>query len=290
MNNLILIVEDKLDQVRLAQDAVTKSGHIPVVARNLTDGQRLLKEFAPHLLGVVTDMHFQSMADNRQDADKPNGLCIVAKCVRMNIPVSVCTDVNHHFCKYVETPISVLASHQNYKYRGIPVSFDRKDWHESLQRLLELLPLYEKKSELVLSNKVLFVTGPGKFPEYKLDGYEIFFTSHTEAFVAISEHKPSVILCLAEYMPVSHTNSKFSAGAQRYYDIRRSLLLGQQKLIRMAFMNRPEDDLNHFLRLPFGLEDLAKALPFERYVPSETDKEHDALLKEILNKKENEAA
>ena len=127
MKKIILIVEDHTEEQVSAKQAVLESGNTAIVAGNLEDGTRLLKQLGDNLFGVITDLHYQSRALSDTDAEKPNGLAIVALCVEKGIRVGVCSDVNHHFSEYLKMPIQVLSSHQNYPFGKIPFSEDSKN-------------------------------------------------------------------------------------------------------------------------------------------------------------------
>lgn len=138
MKKIILIVEDRNEEQLSAKQAVLESGNTAIVAVNLEDGMRLLKQLEGNLLGVVTDLHYQSRALSDSDAEKPNGLAIVALCVEKGIRVGVCSDINHHFSEYLKTPIHVLSSHQNYPFGKIPFSEDSKNWKTIVTQVINL--------------------------------------------------------------------------------------------------------------------------------------------------------
>ncbi|MEI8130366.1 MAG: hypothetical protein WCG55_02580 [bacterium] len=252
MNRIILVIEDNPDQAKLAQVAVLSSGCFPVIAHNLADGVRLLQELKDQLVGVVTDMHYPSMNLNDRDADKPNGLSMVAQCVELNIPVSVCTDVDHHYCAYVEAPIKVLATHQKYQYGRIPFSLDHKDWKKSVAELLRLGCVFEQVSKID-STKIVFVEE--KHMLGPVEGYESISVVHGEAFDVISKVMPAYIVCLVES---GVSAERWAQTERRYGDLKRSLLPGQ-KLIRFGF-TKPKDLQEQHLQLPFTQDQLLALL------------------------------
>lgn len=138
MKKIILIVEDRTEEQLSAKEAVSESGNTAIVAGNLEDGTRLLKQLDGKIFGVVTDLHFQSKLMSDTDADKPNGLAIVALCVEKNIRVGICSDINHHFSEYLKVPIRVLAVHQSYGYGKIPFSEDSKNWNSIVNQVIKL--------------------------------------------------------------------------------------------------------------------------------------------------------
>jgi len=138
MKKIILIIEDRTEEQSLAKQAVIESGNTPMLAGNLEDGIRLLTQLSAVLFGVVTDLHYQSRLMSSADADKPNGLAIVALCVEKNIRVGICSDINHHFSEYLKVPIRVLATHQGYSYGKIPFSEDSKNWNSIVNQVINL--------------------------------------------------------------------------------------------------------------------------------------------------------
>ncbi|MDQ1281933.1 MAG: hypothetical protein QG630_284 [Patescibacteria group bacterium] len=138
MKKVLLVVEDKQEEILLAKTAVESFGCGAMYATNLVDAKRLLIQFEKNIFGVVTDLHYQSMKENDSDAQKPNGLALVALCVAKNIRVAVCSDINHHFSNYLVEPIRVLQTHQSYSFGKIPFSEDSKNWKETIQKILNL--------------------------------------------------------------------------------------------------------------------------------------------------------
>jgi hypothetical protein len=138
MKRIILIIEDKLSEQEAAKIATIAQDCVPMIADNLQDGVRMFHQLKDKLFGVVTDLHYPSSVRNTQDAEKPNGLAMVALCVENNIRVAVCSDVNHHFSEYLRVPVRVLEAHQAYQFGRIPFSEDQKIWSESLNKLLNL--------------------------------------------------------------------------------------------------------------------------------------------------------
>jgi hypothetical protein len=138
MEKTILIVEDLLEEREKAKNIILNSGHNLLVAQDLDSGIRLMKAFSDVLFGVITDIHYQSTSTHRIDTEKPNGLALVALCVEKGIRVAVCSDIDGHFSKYLDIPLRVLQSHQNYSFGKIPVSKGFKDWGSMLKELLNL--------------------------------------------------------------------------------------------------------------------------------------------------------
>ncbi len=140
MQKIILIVEDKSEELEKAKSVIAQiSDCRAVVVSDLESFERVFNSMKSNLFGVVTDIHFPANERLKEHTqNNPNGLSVVATCVDNNVRVAVCSDVNHHFCQYVDEPIRVFASHQNYTYGKIPFGRDNKDWSNALNNLLNL--------------------------------------------------------------------------------------------------------------------------------------------------------
>lgn len=139
MQKIILIVEDKSEEFEKAKSVIAKiSDCRAIVVSDLVNFARIFNSMKSNLFGVVTDLHFPASDVKDQTQNNPNGLSVVATCVENNVRVAVCSDVNHHYCQYIEEPIKVLASHQNYTYKNIFLGQDNKDWSKAINNLLNL--------------------------------------------------------------------------------------------------------------------------------------------------------
>lgn len=139
MNKIILIIEDKAEQILIAKKAVTDLGLSPLVATNLSDAVRLLDKMKHLLFGVVTDLHYPMHSDYvGWQTEQPNGLAITALCVQNSIRVAICSDINHHHSDYVKILIKVLETNQNCFGNRIPFAEDNKDWNYVIKELLTI--------------------------------------------------------------------------------------------------------------------------------------------------------
>jgi len=139
---VVLIIEDVQAQIELAKRDLAMLGFKIAVAKTLEDAQRLIENLGAALKGIITDLHFpesSELHDVEKTSEKPNGLAIIADAVVKNIPVAVCSDINHHFCGYAKGVIDVLSTHQSYSYKKIPFIMDKKDWSEAGRNLLSLI-------------------------------------------------------------------------------------------------------------------------------------------------------
>lgn len=138
--NIVLIVEDKTEEQALANQAVRSAGLVPVIATTLADAQRIMKQLGEKIVGVITDLHFpENDMTKSQNPNPPAGLAIIAIAVEQNLPITVCSDINHHFAEYIRLVLPALAAHPNYKHGEIFLSFDHKDWIKATDKLLNLM-------------------------------------------------------------------------------------------------------------------------------------------------------
>jgi len=139
MNKIILIIEDKPEQILIAKKAAADCGLSPLVASNLTDAIRLLEKMKNLLFAVATDLHYPiRCGDDISRSEQPNGLAIVALCIQNNIRVAVCSDINHHQSDYVKILVKVLETNQNCFGNRIPFIEDKKDWNYVIKELLTI--------------------------------------------------------------------------------------------------------------------------------------------------------
>jgi CheY-like chemotaxis protein len=136
---IILVVEDKAEEQVTANQAVRNSGLIPVVAATLADAQRIMKQLGKKIVGIITDLHFPEDNMTKNNPNPPAGLAIIAIAVKQNLPITVCSDINHHFAEYIRLVTPALAAHPNYTYGEIFLTFDRKDWVKAVEKLLNLM-------------------------------------------------------------------------------------------------------------------------------------------------------
>ena len=106
-----------------AKEAGKAAGFRCVVAGTLQDAVRLLDSLGTEVEVIVTDLHFPQKDGG--DPNKPSGLAVVAEAVKRKIPVSVCTDADHHDAKYVEVVVATLSS---FHIKPIGVIWRGKDW------------------------------------------------------------------------------------------------------------------------------------------------------------------
>ncbi|MFA5961441.1 MAG: hypothetical protein WC848_02025 [Parcubacteria group bacterium] len=128
---IILLIEDKPEEMAKAKLILSEKGCRFVSADNLDDAMRVWSKLGNKIYGILTDLHFPERIGEKETAC---GFAVVTRAVRMGIPVSICTDVNHHFCgylKYFMEDIEML-THQN-----VPYTMDNKNWQQAVQKLIE---------------------------------------------------------------------------------------------------------------------------------------------------------
>jgi len=136
---LVLLIEDDLNQLAIAKKVFSEDFKI-IAATNLSDAEKLLNTFAKKIIGIVTDLHFPNGDWNKDKIPSaPLGLAIVAEAVNNNIPVVVCSDIDHHHSGYVKIIIKVLKQCPGYKYLDVPVIEDNKNWERAENYLIELI-------------------------------------------------------------------------------------------------------------------------------------------------------
>lgn len=128
---IILLIEDKSEEMEKAKMILTEEGFRFVSADNLDDAMRIWSRLADRISGVLTDLHFPETTGQKEGAC---GFAVVTRAVRLGIPVSICTDVNHHFCGYIKYFVEDMGKLTG---RKIPYTMDSKDWRQAVQKLVE---------------------------------------------------------------------------------------------------------------------------------------------------------
>jgi hypothetical protein len=62
---------------------------------------------------------------------------MVAKAVQKQLPVVVCSDVNHHYAQYLNIVVETFAL--QHPLKEIPFVQDSKDWARATQKLTALI-------------------------------------------------------------------------------------------------------------------------------------------------------
>jgi len=163
---LIVVVEDKEEERSNALEAIKRALVTPGATESRFEyekgreqiafgGERpVMVHFAPHfalaherisfakelgdkgmvISSVITDLMFPA---NKGEKEEPNGLGVLATCIRDSLPVVVCSDTDHHDVNYLKDVFPILGSaHPRGK---IPVILDKKDWDKAVAELLKML-------------------------------------------------------------------------------------------------------------------------------------------------------
>jgi hypothetical protein len=161
---LFLVVEDKPVERLAALCAIKKAfglegdEEIPFDPRqDLTDASyayknaKVMVEFAHHLWSaqqrfqflsesnvfekvmVLTDLMFPA---GEEDKEKPNGMEVVAHCIKEGYPVVVCSDTHHHDVDYLRSTLAVLG--KAHPKGEIPGILDQKDWDRAVREVVRI--------------------------------------------------------------------------------------------------------------------------------------------------------
>ena len=130
---IILIAEDIPEEQTKAKAVVLKSGNKPVIGGDLRDINRLWDKLGERITGILTDIHFPEW-EGRED-NNPSGLAVVIRAVQEGIPVSICSDINHHFTLYLEMVVDGLREITGQK---IPFTMDEKNWQVAMDELQKI--------------------------------------------------------------------------------------------------------------------------------------------------------
>lgn len=167
MFSIIVIVEDKKFEQDAAIEAIKNSlGSATEIARLEVLGQvsyktgdkdgtmiqiasdlgraldkiKLVEEIAGHdrdgsmRVGVITDLMFPR--DGNGTKEEPNGLTVIAECIKLKLPVVVCSDTDHHDINWLKPIFPILE--QAHPAGRIPRIFDKKDWRRAVELLNEM--------------------------------------------------------------------------------------------------------------------------------------------------------
>lgn len=134
----MLVVEDDPQQLAIAKATLLNDFQTVFVTR-LDEFEKVLELLPDKISGIITDLHFPQIELEKDKNYPPTGLAVVAWAVENNIPVVVCSDIDHHYAMYLTDVVRVLAQLQSYTYGNIPFSQDKKDWEKAKTSLQSLL-------------------------------------------------------------------------------------------------------------------------------------------------------
>jgi len=133
MKKIILIVEDLSEEIEKAKTAVIAKGFKVVVASNLEKAFQLIETIP--VSGVITDLHFPER-DGHQKADNPCGLAVVTRAIIKKLPVTICSNIDHHFALYLKT---VMEDMRVITGQAIHFTMDSKDWEKAIIELEKII-------------------------------------------------------------------------------------------------------------------------------------------------------
>lgn len=141
---IVLLVEDNEQEVVAATKILREHNFKVVAATNLTDAMSYFKVMESRLSGVVTDLHFpqKDYEHPKDSADKPSGFAVIVQALLANVPVVVCSNIDHHFAEYVQI---VLQGLEKISGRSIPFIMDNKDWKKAAEKLINILTEKERQ-------------------------------------------------------------------------------------------------------------------------------------------------
>jgi hypothetical protein len=139
MKRIILIVENVAEEQEKAKQAAIKAGTTPVLAATLEDFDRIFESLKGKISGVITDLHFpenEKLVARKGEAEKPNGLAVVATAVENSLAIVVCSDIDHHYAAYLKRVMRMMEKSASFP---IPFTMDSKDWDWSCSQLKTIL-------------------------------------------------------------------------------------------------------------------------------------------------------
>jgi hypothetical protein len=130
---IILVAEDIPEEQIKAKEVVLKSGNRPVISGTLEDVTRLWDKLGERISGILTDIHFPEWEGSKDN--NPSGLAVVIRAVQEGLPVSICSDINHHFTLYLRMVVDGL---KELTGQEIPFTMDKKDWQVAMDGLKKI--------------------------------------------------------------------------------------------------------------------------------------------------------
>jgi len=140
---IVLLVEDDAQEAVKATKILRENGFKVMLATNLAEALEYSKMLEGKLSGIVTDLHFPQMGFEhpKDSADKPSGFAVIIQALLANVPVVVCSNIDHHFADYAQV---VLRGLEKISDRPIPFIMDDKDWQKATEKLINILTQKER--------------------------------------------------------------------------------------------------------------------------------------------------
>lgn len=125
----IIVVEDKLDELQKACDLVMAKGFMPLACATNEDAVDAIKKYQDKgLVGILTDLHFPVREGGSPEG--ASGLHIVYRALVANIPVVICSDIDHHYATWAIDLIGAIEKATGKKVAGFVQ--DSKNWEKAL--------------------------------------------------------------------------------------------------------------------------------------------------------------
>lgn len=136
MKKIVLLVEDKLEEMTKAREILKNLGWAVAVAMTLDDANRIWTDLGDRLVGIITDIHFPHGNNERQDQHgvNPVGLVLVLRGLHEKMPIVVCSETGGHNAPYLTDLFAFLAN-----LNGNVPFFCNKNWEQAITKLVELL-------------------------------------------------------------------------------------------------------------------------------------------------------
>lgn len=129
----IMVVDDKLEELQKACDLVTAKGFMPLACATNEDAVDTIRKYMDKgLVGILTDLHFPVREGGSPEG--ASGLHIVYKAFVANIPVVICSDIDHHRADWANDLVKAVEKATNRNVAGFIQ--DSKNWERALGLLL----------------------------------------------------------------------------------------------------------------------------------------------------------
>lgn len=139
MKKIVLVVEDLPEEQAKAKAALHNAGFVCAVTSTLAGAERMFKALEGKIGGVITDLHFpeSDYMHPKNTPDLPCGLAVVAEAINNEMPVVVCSNIDHHFAEYPRKVVATLG--RLNKFGPVPFGMDSKNWDTAVATLANIL-------------------------------------------------------------------------------------------------------------------------------------------------------
>lgn len=129
----IMVVEDKPEELQKACDLVMAKGFMPLACATNEDAVDTIRKYTDKgLVGILTDLHFPVREGGVPEG--VSGLHIVYKALVANIPVVICSDIDHHKADWANDLVGAIEKAIGKEVAGFVQ--DSKNWERALGLLL----------------------------------------------------------------------------------------------------------------------------------------------------------